>query len=408
MRFSRVLVLTVGLGLGLAACSSDPAPADPSNPDASPPPPPPPPPPGGCKANAHCAASVATPVCDVASGDCIALPPGFQIGHGDSSPTSVSFVLVHEQDMLRQPTDLAFNPSKPTELWVVNRLDDSTIIIQSPGAPEMTSERRHDPAASHFMDRPPAIAFGAVDDEWGQTFAVCGDSDNGGNDFMGAALFTADLDVYAKPTPDGLGSHLDMLHSTSFCRGLAHYEANVYFLFNADRGSIDKYDFREDHGPGADDHSDGEIYRYIRDTLTGATGIPSHLAFDPTDQQLYIADTGAARIVKLDTASGTVGSSFAGDEPALRRYMDDAVVADVVPPGVLASPSGLELHEDLLFVSDNATSRFYAFDLQGKLVRQLDTGFAPGSLAGFTFGPDGKIYFVDMLTSRIYRLEPTF
>jgi dipeptidyl aminopeptidase/acylaminoacyl peptidase len=402
MRFPKLLVLVVGLGL--AACSSDPAPADPSNPNT--PPPPPPPPPEGCKVNLDCAASVDTPVCDVASGECGPLPPGYQIGYGDSSPASVSFALVHEQDKLRQPTDLAFNPSKLTELWVVNRLDDSTIIIQNPGAPEMTSERRHDPAATHFMDRPPAIAFGSVDAEWGQTFAVCGDSDNGGDDFMGAALFTADLDVYAKPTPDGLGSHLDMLHSTSFCRGLAHYEANVYWVFNSDKGSIDKYDFKDDHGPGADDHSDGEIYRYIRTTLTGVTGIPSHLAFDLTSRQLYIADTGSGRIMKLDTTSGTVGASFSGDEPALRRYMDDAVVTDVVAPGVLTSPSGLELHDGILFVSDHATSRFYAFDLEGKLLRQLDTGFAPESLAGFTFGPDGKIYFVDMLTSRVHRLDP--
>lgn len=402
MRFSKLLGLVVGLGL--AACSSDPAPSDPSNPNE--PPPPPPPPAEGCKANADCAASADTPVCDVASGACVALPPGHQIGHGDGGPASVAFPIVHEQDKLRQPTDLAFNPSKPTELWIVNRLDDSTIIVQNPGTPEMTSERRHDPAASHFMDKPPAIAFGAVDDEWGQTFAVCGDSDNGGDDFMGAALFTADLDVYAKPTPDGLGSHLDMLHSTSYCRGIAHDQANIYFVYNADKGSIDKYDFREDHGPGADDHSDGEIYRYVPGTMTGAEGISSHLVLDPTSRQLYIADTGAGRVVKLDTASGTVGGSFSGNEPAVRRYIEDAIMTDVVPPGVLTSPSGLELHDGLLFVSDTATSRFYAFDLEGKLVRQLETGFAPGSLGGFTFGPDGKIWFVDLLTSRVHRLDP--
>ena len=40
------------------------------------------------------------------------------------------------------------------------------------------------------------------------------------------------------------------------------------------------------------------------------------------------------------------------------------------------------------------------------MIRVLDTGFAPGSLAGFTFGPDGKVYFVDHSTSRVFRIDP--
>ena len=36
----------------------------------------------------------------------------------------------------------------------------------------------------------------------------------------------------------------------------------------------------------------------------------------------------------------------------------------------------------------------------------LKLGLPAGSLAGFTFGPDGKIYLVDLVSSRVYRLDP--
>ena len=360
-----------------------------------------------CKAHEDCASSPGTPLCDAPTSACVALPQGHPIGWTDGSPGSVNFVIIHEPDKPREPTDLAFNPSKPTELWMVNRKDDSVIIIQNPGEPTMSWERRRDPAATHFMDRPPAIAFGAVSAEWGQTWGTCGDNDNGGDDFMGPALFSADLSVFAKPTPLGLGSHLDMLHSTTFCRGIAHVEANRFWAFNSNKQSLDLYDFTLDHGPGNDDHSDGTVLRYAKGAVLGVDDAPSHLFYNAEDHHLYIADTGHKRVAKLDTQSGTVAGNFTGLEPvASRKNVNDAVIVDVVPPGALEAPSGLEIHEGLLYVTDRTTSRFHAFDMTGKEVRKLDTGFPPGSLAGFTFGPDGRIYFVDTISGRIYRIEP--
>lgn len=368
-------------------------------------------PPGdtGCKADSDCAGTPDTPLCDAEAKSCVALPLGYQIGYRDGTPASVIFTVIYEPDKQRSPTDLAFNPSKPEELWVVNQGDDSVIVMQKPGEPDVTSKRYHDPDAKHFMDRPPAISFGAMSENWGQTFGVCGDSDNGGNYFMGPALFSADLSIFAKPTPDGLGSHIDMLHSTSFCRGIAHVDANVYWTFNSQKKSLDKYDFHEDHGPGNDDHSDGEIYRYVKTQVLGVDDVPSHLFFEPSDQMLYVADTGNKRIAKLDTTTGTVGSSFSGDEQIkARKYVNDAVLVDVVPPGTLEAPSGIEIEGEVLFVSDNATSKFYAFRRDtGELLRSLDTGMPPGSLAGFTISPnDGKVYFVNMNDSRVYRIDP--
>lgn len=396
-----LLVVAAALAVPLSACSEDPSSSGEgggTTTDAR------------CEADADCAATPDTPLCDVASGECAPLPPGHEIGWKDGSPASVAFTVVFEPEKLRDPWDLAFNPSKPTELWVLNYKDDSVYILQSPGTPEMTSVRRRDPAASHFMDAPPAIAFGVVLPQWGQTWGVCGDNDNsanGGTNFMGPALFSAEPDIFAKPTPDGLGSHLDMLHSTNFCRGIAHVQDNVYFAFNSHKGSLDLYDFKVDHGPGMDDHSDGEILRYVEGAVAGVDGVPSHVIYNPADAHLYAADTGNKRIVKLDTKSGTVGASFFGlEDVVVRRRVDGAVLTDVVPPGLLEQPAGIELYKDKLYVTDAATSRFYAFDLQGKLLRQLDTGLPPGSLAGLVMGPDGKVYFVDRLSGRVLRIDP--
>ena len=91
-------------------------------------------------------------------------------------------------------------------------------------------KRLVDPAARHFMHKPPAIAMGSAT-QW----ATCGDNDNSKNGpanlFMGPATFTTDLDVLAKKTTGGLGSHFDMLHQTPNCRGIAHMKDDWYWVF---------------------------------------------------------------------------------------------------------------------------------------------------------------------------------
>lgn len=357
-----------------------------------------------CSSNKDCASTPDTPYCEEV---CSPLPQGWQIGVGDGSTESVELTLVLEPDVERKSTDLEFNPSVADQLWVVNSQDDSVYIVDKTGQEGSSWERKRDPAASHFMDKPPAIAFGQVVDPWGQTFGVCGDSDNGGNKFMGPALFSADPEVFTIETGTGLGSHLDMLHSTSFCRGLAYVEGNVYFAFNSDKGSLDKYDFVLDHGPGNDDHSDGQIFRYAEGEVAGVDGVVSHLSYDPASKLLYVADTGNKRVVVLDTTTGERGASFGGDEPVDRSKMISFVLDELIPPGTLEAPSGIELHEGVLFVTDNATSKIHAFDTEGTPLRSLDTGLPAGSLAGITFNPtDNKLYFVDYLTSRVYRVDP--
>jgi hypothetical protein len=333
---------------------------------------------------------------------------------GTNGSATFTTVLGPEHGLLR-PRDLAFNPDRPDELWVVDEGDGSVVIVHDMTSDHPTSERRVDKAAPHFMHKPSSIAFGAEPTSFGSsgTFGTCGESHNengieGATDFMGPVLWSSDLSIFAKKNPEGLGSHLDMLHDSPLCMGIAWQEANQYWTVNGESGSIVWYDFHQDHGVGLDDHSDGASLEYVHGQLQYAAGIPSHLVYRAEDAILYIADTGHGRIAKLDTKSGTKGKKLPTKELQKGGYfqVDGAVLTDVVSPGLLVAPSGLELHDDLLFVTDDATGRIAAFTLAGEKKNELDTQLGDGALAGMTFGPDGKIYFVDMKGNRVVRVDP--
>ncbi|HVH41309.1 MAG TPA: hypothetical protein VM925_03170 [Labilithrix sp.] len=346
------------------------------------------------------------------TGECVSNGPtgGAELGNG--TPESVTFTQIYAaKKKTTELVDLAFAEKDPTQLWVIGYGDDVVHVGSGvTGEANGTWKEYYDPAAMHFMHKPPAFAMGA-NGFWG----ICGDNDNSQNDprmepnyFMGPALFTSDLTIFAKATPDGLGSHYDMLHNTSFCRGIAWVEGNWFWTFNGELGSLEKYNFAKDHGPGNDDHSDGEIYRYAKGQVKGVEGVSSHLVYDPSDKFLYIADTGNKRIGKLDTTSGTEGARLPRRNETLVKgvVMDGTKVVDVVPAGTLEQPSGIELKGGLIYVTDTATSTFHVFDKAGTEVKKLATGLEPGSLSGFTFGPDGKIWFTDRKAGKVLRIDP--
>jgi DNA-binding beta-propeller fold protein YncE len=261
------------------------------------------------------------------------------------------------------------------------------------------------------MNLPPASAFGIESmSGFGQQWASCGDNDNGGNMFMGPTLYSSDEHLLGKQTYEGRGTHLDMLHSTPFCRGIAWGGAkNTFYTFNAYNKSIEYYDFQSNHEPGGDDHSDGIIRRFWTNQVRGVDGLVSHLSYDGETKKLYVADTGNKRILALDPAKGRRIAPMPGaNELTVQRDLYEAPVEVVVPPGTLEAPSGIEASGGLAFVTDAATSTIYAFKLSdGSLVRKLATGLPSGSLAGLNFGPEGKIYFVDRRTNRVVRIDPS-
>lgn len=223
---------------------------------------------------------------------------------------------------------------------------------------------------------------------------------------MGPTLFSADPAIFGLATPDGRGSHIDMLHYSPYCMGMAHERANVYWTFDRYHGALTQYDFNHPHAPGGDDHSDGVIRVYAEGQMRGVGGVPSHLAFDSRSSKLYAADTGNGRIVALDTRSGTLGAQVTDSlEPSTPRIVNNATLSVLVPPGTVGQPSGLVLVGNLLYVTDGSSATIFAFDLSGRLVQSLKTGLGAGAITGITVGPDGKAYFLDGDTSSVYRID---
>jgi len=403
-RSMRSLVRSVVLGsvAVLAACSSESVVVAPGagTPGTGP----------TCSGDTECSATASTPLCDTAAKACVPLPAGHEIGYRDGSPTSVTFTEIYAASATAKPVDLAFRGE--AELWVVGYGDNALYRGSGLDTDAPTFKKIIDPAAGHFMLKPPAIAMGTP-----EYFGTCGDNLNeqGGGDgsnalFMGPALFSTDPAILGKRTSGGLGSHMDMLHNTPLCRGIAHEKANVYWVFNGMDHSLDKYDFNADHGPGNDDHSDGEIYRYAMGKVKGVSGTdgtPSHVFFDADDSFLYVADTGNQRIVKLDTTKGKMGGELERQNEPLKAQavMLDTDVEEVVPPGTLEKPSGLEVYKGNIYVTDTATSTFHVFDKTGKELRRLETGLPPGSLAGMAFSPTGKLYFTDKVAGKVLRID---
>jgi hypothetical protein len=336
-------------------------------------------------------------------------------------------------DGLNLPRDLAFNPGIEGELWVNNRADDSTTIYQNAGTDSQSSRNVIDPYAMHFMEEVSSIAFSTYPMTGSDfyNFGTCQESRNTyndqaeGNDFMGPTLWTSDPAIFGQSNPDAieylsnqwgvdpmhadLGSHIDMLHETPLCMGIAWENENIYWVFDGSTGSIDRVDFKDDHGMGWDDHSDGYIGEFVSGELSRVENVPSHLEFDPTTAYLYIADTGNNAIKVLDTTSGTRGSDLPKMEPGTQHYkMDDALIWTLIEGSDygINEPSGLALVDGHILVTDHDTGIIHAFDMDGNLIDWLDTGVGSGALMGIVARSLDDIWFVDAKANRIHRLQP--
>jgi hypothetical protein len=356
------------------------------------------------------------------------------LGAGGSSPPT--YTLIYDataaDDVLPfYPTALAFNPAVDGDLWITLRqplteypcdqgdtsgcpwlLGRVAIVHAAPAAPESAPnvEIKQDANAWHFMRRPTSLSFNADD-----TFATCAEARTSNYEdvdipYNGPVLWSADPAIFGAPPPPNSptgSTHIDMLHESPYCMGIAHERDNVYWAFNGDAGSLDRYDFHQPHEPGGDDHSDGELERYATGKVLRVPEVPSHLAFDPGSRLLYVADSGNGRVVALDTTSGKPGADVVIYEPIRTHYaMDDAKLTEVVKAGRLRVPSGLTLYEGVVFVTDALTSRIVAFDTFGHTLASLATDLPPGSLGGITIGPDGRAYVADAVGRRVLRIDP--
>lgn len=372
-----------------------------------------------------------------------------------------------------QPVDVTAHPDG--EIWVVQRMerdpefDDetecttrgleagapndcvslqgSTVAILDPTFMEPATEENTrawlvvDANSWHFMRRPSSIAFGHPRlpfepgdpgaDEAGvtesrvyvNTFATCHEHATGNNTdggaFIGPSLWTADSTIYNGRNGSfewSNGSHLDMVHATQYCMGIAYERDNVYWTFNGARGTLDRYDFAAPHHHGHYNHDDGVVTRFMLgegDGLRRLPYVPSNMVISGSN--LFIADTGNGRVLRLDIGSPVTEAgrfnTFEGLPAAIMENAAYEVVADAAALGGMwgggtAEPSGLALLDaETLVVADHASGNITLLELDGTPIRTIDTGTGMG-LGGLTV-LDGRVYFVQMTQRRLYRIDVT-
>ena len=357
------------------------------------------------------------------SSEQIVTPPDTYISQ--FGPGFDEVVIASSTDGLDEPRDLEFHPGigRSDELWVVNRADDSMVILHETGTLEQTSEERLDAYRNHFMEEVSAIAFGAYHDEFDYQFGTAQESRNtyngasNPNDFMGPALWPSSLDHFAVENQNGenglLGSHIDMLHESPLGMGIAHDYDNVYWYNDGFYNELVRYDFQQDHDTGEHDHSDGIVHRYSEIELSRFAGIPGHMTLDKDTGILYISDTGANRVLWVNTHDTTITSVDIYDDPtrveSLAEYMRVTDVEWGIFDTGISRPSGIALYDGTLFVSQNGNGKITGFNLDpdGKGFsnsRTVNTN--AGSIMGLEVGPEGKLWYVDSLNNIVVRLDP--
>lgn len=332
-------------------------------------------------------------------------------------------VIASSAQGLNTPRDLEFHPSstRSDELWVVNRADDSVVIIHDTGKSTQTAEKRLDSFRNHFMEEVSAIAFGSYHPEFDYQFATAQESRNtydgqgSPNNFMGPALWPSALTHFAvEHQNDGLlGSHTDMLHESPNGMGIAHDSGNAYWYFDGYYGNLVYYDFQTDHDTGEDDHSDGIVRRHTDIQLSRLGNIPGHMVMDQSNGILYISDTGTNRVLWVNTRDTSVQTSSMMSHSSRLEPLQEYTAVTGREFGVLATnvpnPSGIALDGHRLFVSANGNGSLWAFDLSsnGKSATvNTIVETTANSIMGIEIGPDSKLYYVDGAMNKVVRLDP--
>jgi hypothetical protein len=314
---------------------------------------------------------------------------------------------------INDPTDLDFHPVLTNkELWVANRGTEgsggSTVTIYDAGDVAQTSVYKTDGNAWHFMSLTTGIAF-SLNGNFATSPGVFDANHNGAPAFTGPSLWSSDMAIYAQPS-GGNGSHLDMLHLSPYSQGITGEVDNVFWVFDGNSNDIVRYDFAEDHGPGADDHSDGIIRRYSDDAVAKdpASQIVSHLVLDDEKKWLYTVDHGNQRVIRIDI---TTGSNLGGipaypqNEPIAEYSVITGYTQETVVTG-LAKPAGIDVIDDRMIVSEYQTGEIIIYDIStmpAVELHRISTGLT--SVQGIKIGPNGRIWFVDGNSDGVYKIE---
>ena len=370
------------------------------------------------------------------SGDTTGIPTEFfKDPTKQITPTFTS--IANSSSKIATPMDLDFNPFNVAELWIINRgstidkgtLEGSTVMITNAGTATQKYTYTMDNAAQHFMVAPSGIAFNPTKpnntlkyysvDGISNYFATSQNASNNSHamedgstviDFMGPTLWPSDPTVYGTIQGPENSCHIDMLHQTPFGKGIAAQAGSpggIFWIFDGDNKNLCMYNFVTPHEPGGDVHKAGKVHRYTDVVLTGRTdGVPSHMVLDEGAKWLYIVDGGTKRILRVDITTGTKKRDLTPSAEPIDEYWEmTGITQEVFASTGLKEPCGIEIKGDKLFVSDYSTGEIIAYNTATKAeVARVNSG-KPG-ITGIKIGPDGKIYFVNALTSEVSRVDP--
>ena len=320
-------------------------------------------------------------------------------------------VIANTNNEVEEPQDLDFHPDTK-ELWVINKGTEntggSTVTIWNPDEADQTTEWLRDGNAWHFMSLPSGIAF-SDNENFATSNAIYDANHDGGEPFTGPTLWSSHPLIYAKPS-GGNGSHLDMLHATPNGMGIAHKEDNAFFIFDGNTGDIVLYDFKQDHGPGNADHSDGEIYRYSDVAVTRNTDMtPSHMVYQTTTDWLYVVDGGSNKVIRVKASTGAQGGTPSyGPYEVTHVYTNiTGSTQEVVVEDGLDSPTGIDIIGSTLVLSEYGTGKILFYDVKtipATKLGEYDTGNE--GVTGLVIGPNGRIWYTNALTNEVVKLEP--
>ena len=321
-------------------------------------------------------------------------------------------------DGLHRPRDLDFHssPERENELWVINEVSaifdgtngGSTVTYYNAGSESQWADYRKDSFSAHFMHTASAIAF-SENGTFANTLDVQDANNNSNGYFSGCTLWDSDTSIYARVNQNGplLGSHLDMIHQSPFSEGIASESENIYWLFDGFHETIVKYDFQEPHEHGGDDHSDGLVFRHDDVQVMREPGLSSHLDLDENTGWLYICDTGNQRLLRMNINSG----EFAENLDTYGEYLEvyarmEGTEWEEIPSSELIFPTGLDIHNGRLLVSDFATGDIIIFDIDDEQPIELgkfETGLVE-EVMGIKVSHDDSIWYVCTNANEVHQV----
>ena len=320
-------------------------------------------------------------------------------------------VIVTSSQNVAYPMDVDFNPLVPGQLWVLNHGIESggtTITIDNPGTPAQLNDFRRDGSAGHFLVYGSALAFGDTTWATAQNYFNANRGTFGG--WSGPSLWPSDMSISAKvgnpPTNQVNGSHYDMIHQSPYSTGIAHEEDNTYWVNDGENGNITQVKFAAGHEPGGHDHSDGLVYRHVDVPYQMNPSAPAHIEI--MGDWLYYINPGTSSVNRMDITTGTIGrdlrgNSNGGEQLATFVEVNGTTWETVVSTGLI-SPSGIDINENYMIVSDNATGEIIIYDSKTfEELKRINTGAM--SIMGVKFDAAGDIYYVDNLGHEVIKLE---